>query len=306
MPAFAQDEAAIEEIRDAIREGFGANRFGAGYAAMVNFSVIPEISTAHYTVDDAETNDPELDVQRVPLRWVFNAGDSGWRPFMQANLTWLELEAKLDVLPGERIRSNWTAAGGSLGAGIEIPLTESLTLVPQVDAGIVRLENDARYTGVLGNTVLKPALENIAFDWDADAWVVGGSVALDYERAFEPVTFRAHSSLTHNRVETWDASSEVVEFSGHATTIDVDLEVVHPLHASLGGYPLSLVGLAGGTAFAGPSRRELGFDHFFEVGAALEADISSRAGKVSRIGLGARLIFGADISGWGLVLRYAF
>ncbi len=304
--AFAQDGTDIDEIRDSLKSSFGANRFGAGYAAIVNFSVIPEISTASYTADDPESNDPELDVHRIPARWVFDEGSNGWRPFVQANLTWQEISANLDILPGETIRSQWTAKGGSLSAGVEIPLTDTLTLLPQIDAGVVWLENDARYSGVLGNAVLQPVLENIAFDWDADAWLVGASLALDFERSFEPLTLRVHSSVTHNRIETWDASSEVVEFSGHATTLDVDLEVVHPLGGSLGPYPLSLVGLAGGTTFVGSARGELGFDHFFELGAALEADISARGGKLRRLGLGARLIFGADVTGWGLVMRYIF
>jgi hypothetical protein len=40
---------------------------GAGYAAMVNFAVVPDISTATYHIDTNTADDPTLRESRLPL-----------------------------------------------------------------------------------------------------------------------------------------------------------------------------------------------------------------------------------------------
>ena len=75
---------------------------------------------------------------------------------------------------------------------------------------------------------------------------------------------------------------------------------------TLGGYPLSIVGLFGMTSIFGPDRDALGFDRFFETGLGLQGDLSSRGWKVTSLRLGLKAIYGPDVTGWGLIVGYEF
>jgi hypothetical protein len=84
----AQQEA-IDEIRDnALREG-GPERLGAGYAALVNFAVNPDISAATHNIKVEGVRDPSISAYRLPLRYVFTLDNGAWRPQVQANFAYL-------------------------------------------------------------------------------------------------------------------------------------------------------------------------------------------------------------------------
>ena len=63
----AQQEI-IDEIREYARQKVGPNRLGVGYAAMINFAVNPDISTATYKIQVDSIDDPYLKEYRLPLR----------------------------------------------------------------------------------------------------------------------------------------------------------------------------------------------------------------------------------------------
>jgi len=132
----------IDDIRDEILESLGPHRLGAGYSAMINFAASPDISAAH----------------------VFNLGNEGWRPFIQALVSYQTLESDFEFSDDESIETKWAAYSGSLSGGVEIPITGDLTLLPTVNTSLVRLENTAKYFGPLTNIILKPALSGVLIE----------------------------------------------------------------------------------------------------------------------------------------------
>lgn len=176
FPAIAQsglDEIIAQIRRQAIQE-VGPDRLGAGYAAMMNFAAAPDISAATYYIDSASADDPTLNVFKIPLRHEFTLEGRDSKPFVQASFGYLDYEATLDFLPQESIKADWKSYGGLLGLGVNAPLSEQLSFVPAIDLGLVRLESSADYRGSIANTILKPAFRGVVFDWDADAYLVGG------------------------------------------------------------------------------------------------------------------------------------
>ena len=300
------DQDLIDEIREALKVALDQDSLGAGYAAMINFAVAPDISTASYTVENEDGGNPELNVSRVPFRINFPAGSSGMQPFIQANLTYQTLDSRFDFVPGEHVNSRHKAYGGSISFGAELPIGDHLTLLPVVDTGLVRLKNSAGYHGEFSSQILEPALSGLVFDWKANAWLVGVSLGFDYGRNFERNDLKVHGSVTHYHVESYDSTSEAIEFSNEMTTFNLQLENAWNTGKNLAGYPVGLVTHAGATQFLGNNRDVLGFDRFFDVGIALETDLSSKNWKVNRLRLGAKLIFGEDVDGWGLMLGYRF
>lgn len=309
-PVAAQDnlDQVIQDLRDEFSSTLGPDRLGGSYASIVNFAVNPDISAATYNVDVGESgaSDPELNVFRLPLRYVFERDSREWEPFVEAELAYQSYQFDFAVLDTNRIDTEWKTYGATLAVGAEIPASEYLKLVPAVTLGLVRLENNADYSGAVANLLLKPALEGLVFDWDADAWLVGASLGADYKRALRSFELNVHGSLSHNYIETYDSSSGLIEFDSQATTFALTAETIHPTTMTVGGYPLDFVASLGNTTFMGSNRDALGFEYFFEAGVALEADMSSKEWPVTKLRLGASAIYGPDVTGWSIILGYRF
>jgi hypothetical protein len=308
FPALAQ--SGLDEIIDQIRrqaiQQAGPDRLGAGYAAMMNFAAAPDISSATYYIDDASANDPTLNVYKIPLRHEFTLEGRDWKPFVQASFGYLDYEATFDFLPQESVKADWKSYGGLLGLGVTMPLDDGLAFVSALDLGLVRLESSADYRGPVAEAVLKPALQGVVFDWDADASLVGATVGLDYNQQFDSWAVEGRTRLTYNHLDTYDSSSDLIEFDANVTTFTLQVDVIKPLDAKVGGYPLALVSHFGNTTFIGNNRDALGFDYFFEAGLALETDISQNDWPVKKLRLGAMGIFGADVTGWSVIFGYRF
>lgn len=294
----------IDQIRQQVIQQAGPDRLGAGYAAMMSFAATPDISSATYYVDGA--NDPTLNVYKIPLRHEFALEGRDWKPFVQATFGYLDYEAKFDFLPQESVKADWKSYGGSLSLGVNVPFDQSVTFVSALDLGLLRLESSADYRGPVAETILKPALKGVVFDWDADATLVGATLGLDYNRPFDSWTVEGRTRLTYNHIDTYDSSSDLVEFDANIATFTLQVDVIKPIDAQVGGYPLALVGHFGNTTFIGDNRDALGFDTFFEAGLALETDISKNDWPVKKLRLGAMGIFGPDVTGWSLIFGYRF
>ncbi|NVK42807.1 MAG: hypothetical protein HWE39_16310 [Oceanospirillaceae bacterium] len=304
----ALTDEELEAARSAVLEGFDPKRLGSGYAALVSFAVSPQISTASFRPDAGSDgiDDPELDVYRIPLRFVFGDDDGSPRPFVQGVLAYQDLYAKLDPGFGESIESDWETYGLMINGGWEFPVNEHLVLLPTLSLGYGRLENSADYSGLISETVLRPAFKGILFDWETDAVVYGAALGVDYRRRVGSFDTELLASLSRNRIETFNESSEYIEFESGVTAFDVEFNAAHATGLSLGRHPLDWVLLLGHTRFYGSNRDALGFSHFSEAGLALQ--LSPRPGghrnDVWRLGL--KTIFGDDVDGWSLVFSHDF
>ncbi|GGO79081.1 hypothetical protein GCM10011348_12490 [Marinobacterium nitratireducens] len=304
--ALSDDELAA--ARQAVIDSFDPRRLGAGYAALVSFAVSPQISTASFRPDTESdgAEDTQLDVYRIPLRFVFGEDENVPRPFVQAVLAYQDLYSRFDLGFGESIRSDWETYGLLIDGGFEVPLSDNLILLPTLSLGYARLENTADYSGLLSETVLRPAFKNIIFDWKTDAVVYGAALGMDYRRQFGGFTTELLASVSRNRLETVNESSEFVEFSSGVTALDVEFNTAHATGLELQGHPLDWVLLLGHTRFYGSNRDSLGFTHFSEAGLALQ--LSPRPGghrnDIWRLGL--KTIVGDDVDGWSLVLSHEF
>jgi hypothetical protein len=305
--ALAQSIVDTDALRQQLASDLEAAHIGTGYAAIVDFAVSRDISSATFYPDDVDgVADPQLQSAKLPFRFRFGSEESAARAFLQGHVAYQTFEADLVFLPDERIGSRWRTTGGSLAVGVEIPVGKSLRLLPTAGVGYGRIVNRADYTGPIGQDLLRPVFTNLLFDWDADAFVYGASLGLDWRQEFRGMMLEILANASHHLVRSSSSSSEFVDFDGHVTVLDVEFNAVRPTSWSIGEYPLSLVALFGATGMLGPDRDALGFDKFFEAGLGLEADLSSKDWKVKSLRLGMKGIFGPDVRGWGLVIGYGF
>jgi hypothetical protein len=302
----AQSSGDIDALTAPVRARANPESLSTAYAAIINFAVSPEISTAtFYPETDERVVDPRLKATRFPYRKVFGGADASWRPFVQAVAAYQEMDAGFVVTPEDFIDTRWKTYGLSLTGGVEKPVGEHLDLLASASVGYGRLENLATYYGPLAPDI-RQALEGVAFNWELDALIYGAGIGAYYDRSLGRADLEVRAGLNQHRIESRAVSTSLVEFSSHISTFDVDFNTVMPTDAAWGGHPVAVVGLLGYTTFLGDERRSLGFDTFFEAGLALEIDLAAKGWRLKKLRIGAKTIFGPDISGWGLVIGPRF
>lgn len=303
--ALAQSDDLIDAIRDIAKESFDPVKIGAGYAAMVDFAVSRDISSANFYPDTSDgVVDPALKHFQFPFRFVFGDDAESPRPFLQGLIARQTVESGFDYAPGESVQSEWATWGFSLSGGYDIPLSEHLSLLPILSVGYGSLENRARYSGPISEAVLQPALAGVIFDWDSNAVTYGASLGFDYRRELGGFDIEVLGSLAHHYIESVNAPNEFVDFRGGVSAFDLEVVTVHPTPWSMFENPLSIVGIFGNTRIFGPERDALGFDSFFEAGAGIDLDVSARGWRIKSLRFGAKAIFGPDVDGWGLIIGY--
>ena len=303
--ASAQSSDLIDAVRELAKESFDPVKIGAGYAAIVDFAVSRDISSANFYPEVGDgVVDPALSHFQFPFRFVFGEDAHGPRPFLQGLFAYQTLESGFELAPDEFIDSEWKTYGFSVSGGYDVPLSEHLSLLPVLSVGYGRLENRAAYSGPISEALLQPALAGLIFDWESNAVSYGASLGFDYRRKLGGFDIEVLSSLTHHYIESVNAANEFVDFRGRVTGFDLEINTVHPTSWRMFDYPVSIVGLFGNTRIFGPERDALGFDSFFEAGAGLELDLSARGWKIKSLRFGAKAIFGPDVDGWGLIIGY--
>jgi hypothetical protein len=300
--AHAQSSPDIDAMTAPVREKADASALSTAYAAVINFAVSPEISTATFYPETDETVvDPRLKATRFPYRKVFGTDRDSWRPLLQAVAAYQEMDAGFQVTADDFIDTRWRTYGLSFAAGVQRALGDGFDLLATANAGYGRLENVVAYEGPL-QPELKQALDGAVFGWQLDALIYGAGIGASYSRNVGASNIELRTGLNHHRIESREASSSQVEFSSHVSTLDLDLKTVTPTAAKIGRYPVAAVGILGYTAFLGQERDSLGFSTFFEAGMAADIDLSSRNWRLKKLRVGVTAIFGADVSGWGLII----
>lgn len=303
LSSFAQTDP--DALNQAIRDSINTKGLGASYAAIVSFAVSPELSAATFNPDAGPgVIDPQLVTLKVPYRHMFRDDSARIRPFIQADFGYQKFDAGLDVAPGEFIDTEWKTLGGLAVGGAEIRMSEHFVIIPAITLGYASLENRSNYSGPVVEGVIGPALDGFVFNWDANALIYGASFGADYQRQLRGFELEMRGSLTHNIVDT--IGSGDVSFRSGITTLDLEVNTVHPTGKTIGNSPLSWVAIVGHSRFFGSGNDALGFESFYEAGLALDLDMTAKGWMIKSLRFGAKAIFGEDVDGWGLIIGYHF
>lgn len=308
---FATTCAGADDFTDAreqFKHALKASNISAVYAGMINFESEPDVSSSTLKIDSGLLEDDEINLTKLPLRHEFDLTHQGWKPFVQATLGKFKYTQKASLLddPNETLDSRWKSYSATIGGGVRIPLGHGFSILPAIDGGYASLKNDGDYAGPISTGLLQPLLDGILTNWSADAWLANGHLALKYEGAVGKFDVDAKASYTYSHIESYRTSDPVLDFSENMGTVSFKLDATYPLNASLGGYPLGLIGHIGNSSFVGPNRDTLGFDSVYEVGLSLEVDISQHDLPVKKLSLGGEYLWGDDVRGWSILFNYRF
>lgn len=297
----------LDDVSDFVSARLGPDQVGASYAALINFAGNPDISTATYYIDSVQGAEATLNVGRFSFRHSFFEEGDEWRPFIQGLIPYEQLRYDLDV--GEKsdvADAHWNGVGLVLTAGNEFIISDRWKIVPAINFGSFRLDSNAGFRGAASESIFDPTFTGPDFDWTAYAWVLGASVAFDYEREFRGFDLGFHTGITFNHVKSFYTSSKEIRFSSDALTLVANLETVHQTPVNINGFPLSVVFSVGGTALLGPARDALGFSGYTDYGVAVRTDISRLGLPLKTLQLGGKFIYGPDVIGWSGIFNYNF
>jgi hypothetical protein len=303
-PSFAQDalEDAINAAREQVKADLRNSKIGAGYAQMLNFFVDPSISASRLDAD-ADDN-TRYDVFKLPLQYEFPANDGGWQLVVRGTLSHASAENEFSLVEGEIIDGTWEADSALIGIGALVPAGENLTWFLGGQFGISRLENEADYEGVLSE-LIAPVLDGVLFNWDTNARISSLTGGLDYHtRIADQYKVTLNGRYTFSHIASYSESRDLQSFSEDTGTLAASADVEHPWGASLGDMPLFGVARLGATAFTGPSRKALGFSHFYNIGYSVGLNVAERSRYFEGFTLGAQYNFGSDVDGVSLVFGW--
>lgn len=272
-------------------------RLAPAYAQMQNLTLVPDLSTAHYRVDDGSGR-MHVDVTR--LGYETPVADLGQGSALLARLTAGHLRMTTDLPvavsgPGN-VATQWSAYGISGGVAGRFELGHGVTVVPALDAGLTRLANQSDYSG--SGVLLQPFLDGPIFNWNSDAWVLTPHLGIDWVPDTPGRRIAVHAHTAWSRVATYGESDRARRFTETAGVYSVRAEHAMPTTLRLFERQVEWALFGGHSGFLGPGRSTLGFSSVAEVGIGLQVPLSSKSEASKRLRVGFSYLFGTHVRGW--------
>ncbi len=136
-------EEQIERFRKLARQKLQELQYYDFVADFVNINLYPDIGSSVYDISDY--GDSSITMINIPFSHDFDMG-KGCAPFIQCNYGLFDSTATMEdlndrqgfdkILQDAEATSDWMGISLLVGGGVNIPITESLTISPSVDFGL--------------------------------------------------------------------------------------------------------------------------------------------------------------------------
>jgi hypothetical protein len=272
---------------------------------LMGLSLTPDITTGALSISDQSTGNPYFRQTSI---------SGGGRTsksiplYLEGTLAYGRYDPTFASSDGQDpllIPVKWQSLLGTLGAGWDFPIARDLVLRPIFNLSLGQVESE----GTVAPAVAPPSGNRAALEFlgngRLNAYGVGGSLMLDYER-YRPES-EIDLELRYSRIhlQSFD-SSQAVE--GHATaqTFSLWSRYRAPTGFSALERPLRYVLEYAYSRFLGDLEGALGFVDVHSFGLGLELDSSNLDAYVARTRLLARYKVGNNVVGWALGLGVSF
>jgi hypothetical protein len=287
--------AAVHGVHaQTLQDKIAGARLGTGYAQLLNVTATPDVSSAHYDVQENASS--EIDVLRLPWEsepWMLTPRTGLSRRVAAARLG---MHGNFDVGTSGGISSKWSAYSASAGVVASIKLSDSVTLRPAVDFAVARLSNHADYTG--SATALAPVLDGPLFNWSTYARLLTPNVALRWQKPLGDRRLSAEAHVGWSWISSFSESNGLLGFRETAGVYSLRLQHAMPTGLSAFDRSLDWIAFGGYAGFFGPNRDALGFTSIAEMGLGLETMILPSNEKLGKLRVGASYLTGAHVRGW--------
>lgn len=272
-------------------------RLAPAYAQMLTLTLLPDLSTAHYRVNDAGQR-IDLDMTRLGAESVL--GTVGDHAQLLGRFTggYLRMTTSLPVsVPGTgNVSTRWTAYGLSGGLAVKFDIGHGVTLVPAFDAGVTRLSNRTGYSGAA--VAFQPLFDGTVFNWDSDAWIVTPHLGIDWVPDIPGRRITVHAHTAWSRIETYGESDPARSFRENSAVYSLRADHALPTTMTLFDRQIEWALYGGYSGFMGPRRSILGFSTVSEVGIGMQAPLAAGSDASKRLRIGVSYLFGQNVHGW--------
>ncbi len=295
-----------DALREALKQTLSEQKYFQQFGRMMAFETEPDISGSTFYIHEAQNT--VLDIYKFPAQFkLFSTPNNDFYGRIGINYAQLKTDDLLDnTFIDNQIQSKWRSYSSSLGLMADFKLNKNFTASFATDLGILRMENRASYRGSF-LPELAPVFDGILLNWNTNASIISTAAALKYTQLFTTTQLDIKLHYIHSYVDSFSESVDFQAFTANTDTLTIDLEITHPWHYSLMGYPLSGIVHLGHTAFAGRFTDAMGFGSFSEFGYSLQFDIGKENLPVKQFNLGIKGISGDNqLTGWSIIFGYRF
>ncbi|MEG1211811.1 MAG: hypothetical protein RSE29_11870 [Leclercia sp.] len=278
---------------------------------MMSYMAIPDITASDLNIGTGSSESNELTVTQ------FGGGatlSESVPVYLEGALGYSRYDPQFIVSNGtetRRIPTKWNSLTGTGGIGWDFRLWQdsqggNLVLRPIANVMLGTMASDAR----IGAWVIERRT-NADIDFldggRLNAYGLGGSLMLDYERVSKPQDIDIELRYSAMKIQTFAGTSKAVEGKAKAQNLGLYLRRRAPISDwTLLKSPVRYVLEGAHTEYLGDQRGKLGFNSLSSLGIGIELDSSAYPVFVTRTRLVARYMFGQDTSGYGIGLAMSF
>jgi hypothetical protein len=273
-----------------------------GVLALMGYMLTPDVTTGSLSISNAATGNPDFGMttagggftvsKAFPLYLEGTLGYSRYDPTFLAN----------DGQAQASVAAKWDAYSATGGIGWDFPVSEGLAFRPIFNFSYGRVDSNVSAGGQTGTGADFDFLANGRLD----AYGLGGSLVLDYERYRPENEIDVELRYTNIYLRSLGTSSTAVQGSADAQSISLWSRWRAPTGLSMLQRPLRYVLEFAHTTFLGDLDGVLGFSERSSLGAGLELDSSADDIVVTRTRLMARYQAGEHVRGWTVGLSVSF
>ncbi len=286
------------------RIGIDVSKYADGALTLMAFSVVPDLAGSALSISSATTNNPSVYATQ------FGGGSllsDAFPAYVEGSAGYSRYDPDFVATQGEVSRSiptKWNTFAGTGGLGWGFHLFGDLRLIPIFNFSLGHVESDASLAGRAINIFTGKDIEFLK-KGRLNAYGLGGSVILDYERFREMYSVEVQLRYTNIYLQTFD-SSDAVSGNADAATASLYARLRAPIGLIMLRRPVRYVLEVSNSNYVGDQRGALGFNYLSSAGTGIELDVSAYHTVVSRLRYVFRYFFGENVSGYGGSISASF
>jgi len=273
-----------------------------GVLALMGYMLTPDVTTGSLGISNAATGNPDFAMTTAGGGFTVS---KAFPLYLEGTLGYSRYDPTFVASNGQAqgsLAAKWEAYSATGGIGWDFPVAEGLVLRPIFNFSYGRVDSNVSASGQTGAGAEFDFLANGRLD----AYGLGGSLVLDYERYRPENEIDVELRYTNIYLRSFGGSSTAVQGSADSQSVSLWTRWRAPTGMTLLDRPLRYVLEFAYTTFLGDLDGVLGFNDLGSVGTGLELDSSAYDIGVTRTRLMFRYKAGEHVRGWSVGLAVSF
>ena len=293
VPAFAPGQVVI---------GGDVQKRANAVLGLMGYMLTHDVTTGALSISNAATGNPDFRMTTLGDGITVREGSP---LYLEGTLGYAKYDPTFiasDGVTRVSLATKWETYSATGGIGWNFPMADSLVLRPIFNFSYGRVDSHLSGSGQTASNDELSFLTN----GKLEAYGVGGSLELDYERYRPGNEVDIELRYTHIHLKSLSGSSTAVEGNADAQSLSLWSRWRAPTGMAMLERPLRYVLEFAYTSFLGDLDGVLGFNHLASLGTGLELDTGAYGIVVTRARLMVRYQVGEHVRGWSLGLGINF